>query len=117
MSANLLERENRPDIISSNINNNTAASNNHHRRDCRRRSAQSDGSMTSSDGPDGGFLAWIIVLGSFLANGIIFGVINCYGVMFKSIQQEFANDKPDAKFLTGKLCTLLLDLRAPRNSY
>ena len=104
MSASLLVGENRPDVIS-NVNNNTAtAAYNNRRRDCRRRSASDTiGSMTSSEGPDGGFLAWIIVLGSFLANGIIFGVINCFGVMFESIQIEFANNKPDAKFLTGEL--------------
>jgi hypothetical protein len=29
--------------------------------------------------PDGGLHAWFIVLASFLTNGIIFGIHNCYG--------------------------------------
>ncbi|KAI1299304.1 Monocarboxylate transporter 10 [Halotydeus destructor] len=57
--------------------------------------------VSLSDGEDGGFWAWIVVLGAFLANGIIFGVINCFGVLFESIQNQFVPDETDAKFLTS----------------
>ena len=51
---------------------------------------------------DGGFWAWIVVLGAFLTNGIIFGVINCFGVIFKQIQDKFSTDGDTSSFLTCK---------------
>lgn len=38
--------------------------------------------------PDGGTRAWLVLLGSFFCNGIIFGVINSYGVLYPEIQQK-----------------------------
>lgn len=40
------------------------------------------------DVPDGGLLAWIIVLASFLTNGIIFGIHNCYGIIYLRLRNE-----------------------------
>ena len=60
------------------------------------------------DDLDQGFWAWIVVLGSFLTNGIIFGVINCYGILFKQIESNFAAGHENAKFLT---CKSLFDTR------
>lgn len=63
-----------------------------------------DGDSDGPDGPDGGFWAWIVVLGSFMANGIIFGVINCYGVLFEEVQRTYASGE-SATFLTCKYLT------------
>ena len=38
--------------------------------------------------PDGGLQAWIIVLASFLTNGIIFGIHNCYGIIYLRLKTE-----------------------------
>lgn len=35
--------------------------------------------------PDGGTRAWLVMLGSFFCNGILFGVINSYGVLYTEI--------------------------------
>ncbi|KAJ8921693.1 hypothetical protein NQ315_010603 [Exocentrus adspersus] len=37
---------------------------------------------------DGGSRAWIVMLGSFFCNGILFGVINCYGVLYKEFHEN-----------------------------
>lgn len=34
---------------------------------------------------DGGSRAWVIMLASFFCNGILFGVINSYGVLYKEL--------------------------------
>ena len=38
--------------------------------------------------PDGGLHAWIIVMASFLTNGIIFGIHNCYGIIYLRLKTE-----------------------------
>lgn len=38
--------------------------------------------------PDGGTRAWLVMIGSFFCNGIIFGVINSYGVLYTEIQEQ-----------------------------
>ena len=40
------------------------------------------------DVPDGGIHAWIIVVASFLTNGIIFGIHNCYGILYIWLKEE-----------------------------
>lgn len=52
-----------------------------------------NGKATSADEddfkpPDGGSRAWLVMVGSFFCNGILFGVINSYGVL----QTEFAEN-------------------------
>ena len=37
---------------------------------------------------DGGLRAWLVVLVSFLCNGVIFGIINCYGVLYVSFLEQ-----------------------------
>lgn len=64
------------------------------------RCASTSTSINTADGPDGGFWAWIVVLGSFLANGIIFGSINCFGILFDAIKQKYVANNENAKFLT-----------------
>ena len=38
--------------------------------------------------PDGGLLAWVIVVASFLTNGIIFGIHNCYGIIYVQLKSQ-----------------------------
>lgn len=40
---------------------------------------------------DGGARAWLVMLGSFFCNGILFGVINSYGVLYTSIHQDLVD--------------------------
>lgn len=35
--------------------------------------------------PDGGTRAWLVMIGAFFCNGILFGVINSYGVLYTEI--------------------------------
>lgn len=36
---------------------------------------------------DGGFRAWLIVLSSFMCNGLIFGVINSYSLVYGKLEK------------------------------
>ncbi|XP_055695069.1 monocarboxylate transporter 10 isoform X1 [Lutzomyia longipalpis] len=45
-------------------------------------------SMEMKEPPDGGTRAWLIVISSFFCNGIIFGVINTYSVIYLRLQEE-----------------------------
>lgn len=38
---------------------------------------------------DGGSRAWLVMLGSFFCNGILFGVINSYGVLYTEFLDNF----------------------------
>lgn len=40
------------------------------------------------DPPDGGCRAWIVLISAFLCNGILFGVINSYSVIYMSLQRQ-----------------------------
>ncbi|XP_022245308.1 monocarboxylate transporter 10-like isoform X2 [Limulus polyphemus] len=51
--------------------------------------------------PEGGW-GWVVCLASFWTNGIIFGVMNCYGVIFVKLKDQFeATHSDDAAFLTS----------------
>uniref|UniRef100_A0A1L8DEH1 Putative monocarboxylate transporter n=1 Tax=Nyssomyia neivai TaxID=330878 RepID=A0A1L8DEH1_9DIPT len=45
-------------------------------------------SVEMKEPPDGGTRAWLIVISSFFCNGIIFGVINTYSVIYLRLQEE-----------------------------
>lgn len=47
---------------------------------------------TSREPPDGGFRAYMIIVGSFLTNGLIFGVINSYSVIYTVLQERLKNE-------------------------
>lgn len=47
-------------------------------------------STSPSQPPDGGFRAWLIVVCSFLCQGVIFGVINSYSVIHAKLQENLA---------------------------
>ena len=38
--------------------------------------------------PDGGCWAWLVLLGCFLVNGIIFGIINTFGILFVQLKED-----------------------------
>lgn len=38
--------------------------------------------------PDGGLRAWLVVFSSFLCNGILFGIINTYGIIYVTLQER-----------------------------
>uniref|UniRef100_A0A182W7K4 Uncharacterized protein n=1 Tax=Anopheles minimus TaxID=112268 RepID=A0A182W7K4_9DIPT len=38
--------------------------------------------------PDGGTRAWLVMVGAFLCNGVLFGVINTYSVVYLSLQKQ-----------------------------
>ncbi len=46
------------------------------------------GNSGTDDPPDGGFHAWLIVIASFLTNGIVFGIHNCYGIIYVRLKSE-----------------------------
>jgi hypothetical protein len=43
---------------------------------------------TSAVPPDGGTRAWLVMIASFLCNGILFGVINTYSVIYVDLQKK-----------------------------
>lgn len=43
--------------------------------------------------PDGGTRAWLVLVGSFFCNGILFGVINSYGVLYTEIQDKLTLER------------------------
>lgn len=38
--------------------------------------------------PDGGARAWFVMVGAFLCNGILFGVINTYSVIYMDLKKK-----------------------------
>lgn len=46
-----------------------------------------------ADGPpDGGLRAYSIMVGSFLTNGLLFGVINSYSVIYTVLEKQLEED-------------------------
>ena len=55
------------------------------------------------DPPDGGTRAWLVMVGAFLCNGIIFGIINTYSVIYLQLQHELKEKgDPEASSKAGK---------------
>ena len=42
--------------------------------------------VTQPQPPDGGFWAWLVLVSCFLVNGIIFGIINPFGILFVQLK-------------------------------
>ncbi|XP_022905862.1 monocarboxylate transporter 10 isoform X2 [Onthophagus taurus] len=57
--------------------------------------------------PDGGFRAWLILVGSFLCNGILFGVINSYSViqdkLYLDLKENNVTEASSKAALVGSL--------------
>lgn len=47
---------------------------------------------TSAVPPDGGTRAWLVMIASFLCNGILFGVINTYSVIYVDLQKKLEDN-------------------------
>lgn len=71
---------------------------------------------TSREPPDGGFRAYMIIVASFLTNGLIFGVINSYSVIYTVLQKRLENENvPNSESRAGEynyfyyiICTFLI---------
>ncbi|XP_054271482.1 monocarboxylate transporter 10 [Macrosteles quadrilineatus] len=63
--------------------------------------------MAVAGPPDGGARAWLVMLASFFCNGVIFGVINCYSVIYVDLQKrlddEGVSDSSSKAALVGSL--------------
>merc|ERR1712135_99985 len=46
--------------------------------------------------PDGGVRAWIVMICSFLCNGIIFGLINSYGAIYVALKNQYDQEKSES---------------------
>jgi len=54
--------------------------------------------------PDGGARAWLVMVSAFLCNGVIFGLINTYGVLHKLLTERLtAQGDLEANSKAGKL--------------
>lgn len=52
--------------------------------------------------PDGGCQAWIVLISAFLCNGILFGIINSYSVIYVSLQKQLnATGETEASSIAG----------------
>lgn len=59
--------------------------------------------------PDGGSRAWLVMIGSFFCNGILFGVINSYSVLYNEFYGNLmAKNDTDA---ASKACKLIFVCR------
>lgn len=66
-------------------------------------SAAAAAANNNSEPPDGGARAWFVVLSSFLCNGILFGVINTYGIIYLTLQEKMtAHGDSGASSKAGK---------------
>lgn len=53
--------------------------------------------------PDGGAQAWLVMVSAFICNGVIFGLINTYGVLHKLLVERLkAQGDADASSKAGK---------------
>merc|ERR1719500_1726723 len=61
------------------------------------------------DPPDGGCRAWFVMVCSFLVNGIVFSIINTFGILFVKLKEELeeAGDE-DAAFKTSIVGSLAI---------
>lgn len=54
--------------------------------------------------PDKGLRAWIVLISAFLCNGVIFGIINTYSVIFLKLQDQLQSaGDTEASSKAGKL--------------
>jgi MFS transporter, MCT family, solute carrier family 16 (monocarboxylic acid transporters), member 10 len=56
--------------------------------------------------PDGGARAYIVMISAFLCNGILFGIINTYSVIYVSLQRQLEASGDAAA--SSKACELLV---------
>ena len=47
--------------------------------------------------------AWLVVVSSFLCNGIIFGIINSFGTVFVELEKQIKDENPGAAGMLASL--------------
>lgn len=52
--------------------------------------------------PDGGARAYLVMISAFLCNGILFGIINTYSVIYLSLQKQLKDSGDEAA--SSKAC-------------
>lgn len=69
----------------------------------------SDETLKVFEPPDGTWRGWVIMLSAFLCNGVIFGIINTYSVIYLRLQKQLeeSGDK-EASSKAGN-CLLLIN--------
>jgi len=58
--------------------------------------------------PDGGSRAWLVMIFSFLCNGVIFGIINSSGVLFVYIKKSYKGDEEAAATKASLVASLAI---------
>ena len=53
--------------------------------------------------PDGGW-GWVVCLASFWTNGTLFGILNCFGILYKKMLVDFSDGSKEMAFKTCKYC-------------
>ena len=67
--------------------------------------------VTQPQPPDGGFWAWLVLVSCFLVNGIIFGIINTFGILFVQLKIDLDEaGVEDAATKCGNIMTSLYSL-------
>lgn len=55
--------------------------------------------------PDGGFHAYLVMICAFMCNGILFGIINTYSVIYLSLQRQLKESGDE--LASSKACKLI----------
>lgn len=55
--------------------------------------------------PDGGFRGYLVMFCAFMCNGILFGIINSYSVVYLSLQRQL--EKSGDPLASSKACKLI----------
>lgn len=55
--------------------------------------------------PDSGFRAYLVMICAFMCNGILFGIINSYSVVYLSLQKQL--EKSGDPLASSKACKLI----------
>lgn len=64
-----------------------------------------DNKSSHVEPPDGGARAYLVMISAFLCNGILFGIINCYSVIYLSLQRQLKESGDEAA--SSKACKFL----------
>lgn len=61
--------------------------------------------------PDGGLRAWMIMIGSFVINGVLFSVINTYSLIYLELQKRLLESgETAASSKAGESCNLIISI-------
>ena len=55
------------------------------------------------DPPDGGWKAWLVMVCSFIVNGVIFGTINTFGIIFVKLKENLDDSGEEEAALKSSL--------------